>query len=112
MCIRDSSVRFDTIGIRPIPRTPQTDDSPIVRIARDAARALGENAPTAAGSTDSNIPMNLGIPAITIGGGGHGGGAHALGEWYQDGPDGYKGPQWALLTLVTLTSLPRAGVTP
>ena len=106
------SVRFDTIGIRPLPRTPQTDDSPIVRAALDAANALGARVPpTGAGSTDSNIPMNLGIPAITIGGGGTGGNAHALGEWYQDGADGYKGPQWALLIVAALAGVVR-GVTP
>ena len=106
------AVRFDTIGIRPIPRTPQTDESPIVRTAVEAAKALGESPPpTSAGSTDSNIPMNLGIPAITIGGGGHGGGAHALNEWYQDGADGYKGPQWALLIVAALAGVAR-GVTP
>jgi acetylornithine deacetylase/succinyl-diaminopimelate desuccinylase-like protein len=106
------SVRFDTIGIRPLPRTPQTDDSPIVRTAVDAATALGQHVPPpGASSTDSNIPMNLGIPAITIGGGGTGGNAHALNEWYQDTADGYKGPQWALLIVAALAGTVR-GVTP
>jgi tripeptide aminopeptidase len=105
-------VRFDTIGIRPIPKIPQTDESPIVRTAMDAARALGERVPqTSAGSTDSNIPMNLGIPAITIGGGGTGGNAHSLNEWYQDTADGYKGPQWALLIVAALAGVARS-VTP
>lgn len=106
------AVRFDTIGIRPIPKVPQTDESPIVRTAMDAARALGVPAPpTGAGSTDSNIPMNLGIPAITIGGGGTGGNAHSLNEWYQDTADGYKGPQWALLIVAALAGVARS-VTP
>jgi acetylornithine deacetylase/succinyl-diaminopimelate desuccinylase-like protein len=105
------TVKYDTIGIRPIPATPQTDDSPIVRTALDAAKVLGETAPTGASSTDSNVPMSLGIPAITIGGGGKGEGAHALTEWYQDGPDGYKGPQWALLIVTALAGMAR-GVTP
>jgi len=106
------SVRFDTIGIRPLPRTPQTDESPIVRTALEAAMALGAPRPqTGASSTDSNIPMNLGIPAITIGGGGTGGGAHALDEWYQDTADGYKGPQWALLIVAALAGVVR-NVTP
>jgi acetylornithine deacetylase/succinyl-diaminopimelate desuccinylase-like protein len=106
------SVRFDTIGIRPIPKVPQTDESPIVRTAMDAARALGERTPpTGASSTDSNIPMNLGIPAITIGGGGTGGNAHSLNEWYQDTADGYKGPQWALLIVAALAGVAR-NVTP
>ena len=94
------AVRYDTIGIRPVPATSQTDESPIVRTALEAAKALGAHPLTSAQSTDSNLPMSLGIPAITIGGGGTGGGAHALTEWYQDGTDGYKGPQWALLIVV------------
>jgi hypothetical protein len=49
--------------------------------------------------------MSLGIPAITIDGGGIGRGAHSLAESYEDGPEGWKGPQWALLISVTLTGL-------
>ena len=37
-------------------------------------------------STDANIPLSLGIPAVSIGTGGQGGGAHTLKEWYN--PDG------------------------
>lgn len=106
------SVKFDTIGIRPVGKVPQTEDTPIVATALNAAKVLGEaSAPTGASSTDSNIPMSLGIQAITIGGGGKGGDAHALTEWYQDGPDGYKGPQWALLIVTALAGMPRT-VTP
>lgn len=106
------TVKFDTIGIRPIGAKVQTDDSPIVRTALDAAKALGaERAPTGASSTDSNLPMSLGIPAITIGGGGTGSGAHSLTEKFEDTPDGYKGPQWALL-IVTALAGTRATVTP
>jgi acetylornithine deacetylase/succinyl-diaminopimelate desuccinylase-like protein len=106
------TVKFDTIGIRPVGKVPQTDDTPIVRTALDAARILGDaGTPTGAGSTDANIPMSLGIQAMTIGGGGKGGDAHALTEWYQDGPDGYKGPQWALLIVTALAGVPRT-VTP
>jgi len=99
------AVRWDTIGIRPVGRVPQTDSTPIIRTALDAARVLGMTAGTDAGSTDSNLPMSLGIPAMTIGGGGRGGNAHALGEWYDDGAEGYKGPQWALLILAALAGL-------
>jgi tripeptide aminopeptidase len=51
--------------------------------------------------------MSMGIPAMTIDGGGRGGNAHAAGEWYDDGPTGYKGPQWALLIVTMLAGLPR-----
>jgi len=105
------AVRFDTIGIRPVGKVPQTEDTPLVRTALEAARIFGNRPPLSAGSTDSNIPMSLGIQAITIGGGGRGGDAHAMSEWYEDGPDGYKGPQWALLLLAALAGMGRT-VTP
>jgi hypothetical protein len=50
-----------------------------------------------ASSTDANIPIGLGVPGITIDGGGSGGGSHSLDEWYDDGPRGWLGPQWAAL---------------
>ncbi|MES2523828.1 MAG: peptidase M20, partial [Gemmatimonadota bacterium] len=53
-------------------------------------------------STDANIPMSLGIPSITIDGGGIGSNSHSLDEWYDDRTDGYKGPQWALLVVLGL----------
>jgi hypothetical protein len=53
------------------------------------------------GSTDSNVPMNAGIPAITIGGGGIGTGAHALTEAF-DTKDSWLGTQRALLLAVAL----------
>ena len=59
-------------------------------------------------STDCNIPISLGIPAIAIPGGGASGGNHSLGEWY-DPTLVYLGPQNALLTVLLLTGL--AGVT-
>ncbi len=99
------SVRYDTIGIRPVGAVPQTDSTPIVKLAVEAARALGERAPVGASSTDANLPMSMGIPAMTIDGGGRGGNAHAAGEWYEDGPTGYKGPQWALLVVASLAGL-------
>ncbi len=99
------TARYDTIGIRPVGPVPQTDSTPIVRLAVEAAQALGERAPVGASSTDANLPMSLGIPAITIDGGGRGGNAHAAGEWYEDGPAGYKGPQWALLVVTSLAGV-------
>lgn len=52
--------------------------------------------------------MSLGIPPITIDGGGMGDGAHSFSEWYEDGPDGYKGPQWALLIVLALVGMHRS----
>jgi len=106
------TVKYDTIGIRPIGEKIQTEESPIVRTALDAGKALGvAKMGTGASSTDSNLPMSLGIPAITIGGGGNGSGAHSLDEKFEDTPDGYKGPQWALLIVASLAGM-RASVTP
>jgi hypothetical protein len=55
-------------------------------------------------STDCNIPISLGIPAIAIPGGGRSGGNHALTEWY-DPHLGHLGPQGALLTVLALCGL-------
>jgi len=94
------SLKLDTIGIRPAGAQP--DDAPIVRAAVAAGKALGFTAPTTASSTDANFPMSLGIPAITIDGGGDGQGAHATSESYDDGDKGWLGPQWAALIIATL----------
>jgi hypothetical protein len=58
----------------------------------------------AGASTDSNLAMSLGIPAVTIGGGGEGGNWHSLNEWYRP-TDAYLGPQNALLTLLMLAGM-------
>lgn len=99
------SVVIDTIGIRPT--GSQSDSAPIVQAALNAAKALGFTSETGASSTDANLPISLGIPAISIDGGGSGGGSHSLTEWYDDGANGYLGPQWAALIVAAL-----AGVRP
>lgn len=96
-------VRIDTIGIRPAGAQP--DSARIVRAAIDAARALGFTTETGASSTDANLPMSLGIPAITIDGGGEGRGAHSLTEQYDDGERGWLGPQWAALVTLALVGV-------
>ncbi|HET7565303.1 MAG TPA: peptidase dimerization domain-containing protein, partial [Gemmatimonadaceae bacterium] len=97
-------LRIDTIGIRPT--GAQSDTAHIVRVAVSAGQMLGVAPRTAASSTDSNIPISLGVPAITIDGGGEGHGAHSPEEWYDDGPRGYLGPQWALLIVTGLAGTP------
>lgn len=94
------AVAIKPIGIRPAGQTDPA--SPIVTTAAAAIQALGLGTPEfGSSSTDSNIPMNLGIPAITIGGGGKNQGAHSLGET-DDIADSYKGPQNALLIVLPL----------
>ena len=93
-------VKIDTIGIRPAGAQP--DSAYIVRTAVNAGKALGFTPPTTASSTDANFPMSLGIPAITIDGGGDGRGAHSTSESYDDGDRGWVGPQWAALLIAAL----------
>jgi acetylornithine deacetylase/succinyl-diaminopimelate desuccinylase-like protein len=98
------TVRIDTIGIRPAGAQPDT--AAIVVVAQRAAVAIGATPGTpSASSTDANIAIGLGIPALTIDGGGRGDGSHSLGEWYEDGADGWRGPQWALLLVATLAGV-------
>jgi len=52
-------------------------------------------------STDANVPLSKGIPAIAIGGGGQGGGSHSLDEWY-DATDRLLGLKRILLTTVLI----------
>ena len=97
------TLEIDTIGIRPT--GAQSDEAPIVKTAMAAAKALGFPTSTSASSTDANIPISLGIPGIRIGGGGRAEGAHSLGEYYVDGPNGYLGPQWAALLVAALAGV-------
>jgi tripeptide aminopeptidase len=79
-----------TIGDRPAGSVPA--DAPLVEAARAATRAIGEEPEELASSTDANVPMALGIPAITLGCGGDGGAIHTVAEWYRndDGPRGLE----------------------
>jgi acetylornithine deacetylase/succinyl-diaminopimelate desuccinylase-like protein len=67
------------IGDRPAGSTPATAD--IVNIASGVIRAKGLTPSLAYSSTDSNFPMSIGVPAVTIGSGGTGDRAHSLDEW-------------------------------
>jgi tripeptide aminopeptidase len=90
----------DLVGERPAGNTPES--SPIVQTALSVSKALGLASPLGEGSTDSNLPMNLHIPAITTGGGGRGTGAHSLGEAF-DVTDSWRGSQRATLLTIALT---------
>jgi tripeptide aminopeptidase len=89
----------DLVGDRPAGATPE--NSAIVRTGLAAATALGFSANLGEGSTDSNYPMSLKVPAITIGGGGRGREAHALSESF-DTTDAWMGTQYGLLLVVAL----------
>jgi len=81
-------------------------DSPVVQAAQKSVAAVssGRKVTLAGASTDSNQPMSLGVPAVTIGGGGEGGNWHSVNEWYKP-VDGYLGPQRALMTILMLQGL-------
>ena len=89
----------ELVGDRPAGSTPE--NSAIVRSGLAAATVLGFSANLGEGSTDSNMPMSMKIPAITIGGGGRGREAHALTESF-DTTDAWMGTQHALLVTIAL----------
>ncbi|HUE88123.1 MAG TPA: M20/M25/M40 family metallo-hydrolase [Vicinamibacterales bacterium] len=96
---RQLTVDKQLVGDRPAGRTAA--DDPVVVAAVSATKALGLPVTLDEGSTDSNIPMNMGIPAITIDGGGRGSGAHALQEAF-DTTNSWHGTQRALLIALAL----------
>ncbi|SEJ94983.1 MULTISPECIES: M20/M25/M40 family metallo-hydrolase [unclassified Variovorax] len=95
------------IGDRPGGRTPA--DSVIVEAATRANAAFGHRTLLRGGSTDANVPISLGIPAIIVGGGGKASGAHSLAESI-DVTDGWKGAQNSLVTVLGLVGV--QGVSP
>jgi tripeptide aminopeptidase len=97
------TVDFVLIGDRPVGQTPS--DSPLVQLTALAFEELGvEFRGLSISSTDSNVPMSLGIPAITIDGGGQGGGAHSPDEWFIP-TDSHLGPQASLLIILGLAGI-------
>ena len=68
------------IGDRPAAQLP--DDSPLLEALHAVDRRLNIKTTARLGSTDANIPLSLNVPALSVGAGGDGGGAHTMGEWY------------------------------
>lgn len=93
----------DQVGNRPCGETPV--ESVVVQAAIAATELIGEVPELTASSTDANVPISLGIPALAIGAGGRGGGVHTLGEWFEN-RDGALGIERALLTLVAIAGVP------
>src|SRR6185437_234154 len=75
-------VEIQLLGDRPSGLTPRAH--PLVQAAVAANRALGRDAELASASTDANVPIALGIPAIALGAGGKAGDAHLATEWYEN----------------------------
>jgi di/tripeptidase len=72
-------VETKLIGDRPSGETPIS--APIVQTASDVVKAFGMTPVYSNSSTDANIPISMGIPALTLDSGGRGGRPHALDEW-------------------------------
>ena len=89
----------ELVGLRPAGSTPP--DSAIIQTSLAVSKLFGYDGKLREGSTDSNVPMNMDIPAVTIGGGGVGIAAHSLNEAF-DTKDSYVGTERALLLAVAL----------
>ncbi len=101
------SVEIEQIGNRPAGKTDESAD--IVTISKAAITALGFEVKTSASSTDANIPMSLGIPAVKFGHGGTGGNAHRLDEWIDVEPtESVRGLTAGLLALVATAGMHEA----
>lgn len=97
------SVEIKQVGDRPAGVTPI--DSPIIQAARAAMPHVGAQVRSiTASSTDSNLPMSLGIPAITLSSSGTGGGSHSPGEWYTP-VNNHVGAQNVFLLSLALTGM-------
>jgi len=92
---------LDQVGLRPAGVTPE--DSPTVQAVIAATMEAGGEGRLRSGSTDANVGMSLAVPAVTIGGGGAGRGAHSPAELF-DSADSWRGTERALLVALALSS--------
>ena len=91
--------KLKEIGSRPAAALPES--APILQYLRAVDAHLGIRSHLDCSSTDANIPLSLGIPALAIGAGGLGGGAHTTQEWFR--PEGRDlGLKRIFLTLLQL----------
>jgi len=94
--------KITVIGVRPAGKLPA--NSLLLAAIENADRYLGNRSRLERSSTDANLPLSQGIPAIAIGGGGQGGGSHSLDEWYD--PAGRElGLKRALLTILAVAGV-------
>jgi tripeptide aminopeptidase len=95
---------MELVGERPTGET--RPDSPLVELAHEATLAIGVEPRLDQSSTDSNLPMSIGIPAITLGAGGTSGCSHTLEEWY-DPTERHKGLRRGLLVVLGAVGIRR-----
>ncbi len=98
------NLKINVLGVRPAGELPES--SPLLAALLAADNQLGNRSRRERSSTDANIPLSMGIPAISLGAGGRSGGAHTLEEWYD--PAGRE----LGLRRVALTVLGVAGLEP
>ena len=98
---RDGTVSAEIIPIGDRPAGGTAHDNPIVAAATAAVAYHGYTVSYEDSSTDANIPMSLGIPALRIGSGGRGGRAHSLEEWIDvEREESLRGMSASLLTIL------------
>ena len=101
---KSQAVQSEIVAIGNRPAGELAADTRILKVIRAVDAQLGNAAQVQRASTDANIPLSLGREAIAIGGGGSGGGAHTLQEWFDaNGRD--LGLRRILLTMLALSGV-------
>lgn len=95
---------FTSLGERPSGKLPE--DSVLLETIREVDHFLGNRSRLERSSTDANVPLSLGIPAVSVGGGGMGGGAHTTSEWYDPTGRALGLKRLCLITLAMAGVLP------
>lgn len=95
----DQALRLDIEVLGERPPGASDPNTPLLHVARAATDAVGETPRDLSASTDANVAMSLGIPAITLGAGGNAGLAHTEDEWFRN-VRGVEGIVRGLLTIV------------
>ena len=101
---RPNNLTYEVIGIGNRPAGELDPNARILKVIRAVDAHLGNAAQIQRASTDANIPLSLGREAIAIGGGGTGGGAHTLQEWF-DSSGRELGLKRILLTVLALAGM-------
>ncbi len=91
------TVEVERVGTRPA--APGNQESPVVQRALAATESFGIKPVLRISSTDSNLPLSKGVPAVTMSRGGTSGNSHSPDEWWQNA-DGHVGIQIGLVTLL------------
>lgn len=98
----DLTVNIDMIGNRPSGEI--SADVPFIQRALAVSEHFGHEPSLTRSSTDANVSISMGIPSMTLGGGGSSGGSHSLDEWWFN-DEGYKGVQRAFMILMAEAGL-------